>query len=536
MSGNIMEKPVKKRDYGGFKEPNKVVDSEGVNKAMERINPALLKDRSSRVELKGVVNHSDFEDRETQILSSINHPQDTLNEYLSPGMRIEIGVLDGWVDETHCLFDGFQTKDIKNDSNVTDNIIGIYDRDDCKSPAAQMDIGRDHGSHVLSLIGLMFKGGETEDNQFSLHVSADQIGSGTVTFEALHNTFVKRFEEGVIAPRVFNISATGLHPGDSDGLSKFRRRVVESRDATLFVFAAGNEGAALNPGSCVFEPPCFAADSSVENVINVAALQDDELLSLSDPLTGNQIESNFGSVVHVAAPGNNLVGASFGNRVGQLSGTSQAAPLVAATAAMLMDRNHRERNPMFIKDRIMYTSDLLPSLKEKQLQGGRLNVANAIREGFYFEKLDGVEVVGEKLAADTRQGFIRIFETSTGASCFVNFKHILRLSRVDTGAADDNPRPLFEIFLRNPTSGSIFFATEDGVGDVQSCDSAFPRGVLARKTIRFPERLELQTVGSRFTDPAILEEDEQGFTGDELSVPLSDLKNYIRDLNYDEAH
>jgi hypothetical protein len=86
-------------------------------------------------------------------------------------------------------------------------------------------------------------------------------------------------------------------------------------------------------------------------------------------------------VVHLAAPGQSIVSTSSGNRLSKASGSSQAAAFVSGAAALLFSMYERV-SAEDVKERLIYTADLLPAL-EGEVVSGRLNVRRAAE---YFNR------------------------------------------------------------------------------------------------------------------------------------------------------
>ncbi|MCO4793739.1 MAG: S8 family serine peptidase [Bacteriovoracaceae bacterium] len=138
--------------------------------------------------------------------------------------------------------------------------------------------------------------------------------------------------------------------------------VSEAQD-TLFVFAAGNDGANND------QYPTSPANIDAPNVITVAATMD-----------RNQIASfsNYGANrVHVAAPGVGIESPVPGNQYLKVSGTSQAAPYVAGVAAAIKDANS-ELSPTEIKKIILKSVDHRGFLKGKVATAGLINSKRAV--------------------------------------------------------------------------------------------------------------------------------------------------------------
>jgi hypothetical protein len=142
----------------------------------------------------------------------------------------------------------------------------------------------------------------------------------------------------------------------------------------LFIVAAGNvpDGTPrINLDTAIGQLATFRYKNGagLENFIFVAALTDkDELADFS----------NYGKpFVQIAAPGVEISSTITPDTFGTLSGTSQAAPFVSLTAAILKAEKP-DMVPMALKHRILNTCDWDEKLKDVVENGCRLNLAKAI--------------------------------------------------------------------------------------------------------------------------------------------------------------
>jgi subtilisin family serine protease len=141
----------------------------------------------------------------------------------------------------------------------------------------------------------------------------------------------------------------------------FEDAIKRANDAGIvFVAAAGNNGTST---------PTFPASYNLPNIICVANTNSNDVLASS---------SSFGSWVHLAAPGTNILSTLPNNRYGYFTGTSMAAPHVAGTVALVRSLNPT-LSPTNIRNRILTTVDPIPSLLSKVSTGGRLNLYNALQ-------------------------------------------------------------------------------------------------------------------------------------------------------------
>jgi hypothetical protein len=84
--------------------------------------------------------------------------------------------------------------------------------------------------------------------------------------------------------------------------------------------------------------------------------------------------------VDVAAPGEFLKSALYGGGYGWASGTSVAAPLVSATASLILGSGAEQWSPWRLKQRILSTSDLwIEPDGNDNVRFGLLNVERAVR-------------------------------------------------------------------------------------------------------------------------------------------------------------
>ena len=131
----------------------------------------------------------------------------------------------------------------------------------------------------------------------------------------------------------------------------------------LLVVAAGNDGDSIE------SHPVYPASFTNGNILTVAATtQRDALASFS----------NYGSKsVDLGAPGDNIQSTYPKSKYKSLDGTSMAAPLVAAAAAMLRAADS-DLSYSDLRSALKATVDPLPGLAGKTVTGGRINLERAL--------------------------------------------------------------------------------------------------------------------------------------------------------------
>jgi thermitase len=132
---------------------------------------------------------------------------------------------------------------------------------------------------------------------------------------------------------------------------------------TLLVVAAGNNSQNID------SKPIYPASFTQGNILTVASTTASGALSSF---------SNYGKkAVDIGAPGSNIFSTYLGSTYKTLSGTSMAAPLVSAAAAMLRAKDS-DLTYTQIKDALREHTTPLASLAGKTVSGGLLNVAAAL--------------------------------------------------------------------------------------------------------------------------------------------------------------
>lgn len=132
---------------------------------------------------------------------------------------------------------------------------------------------------------------------------------------------------------------------------------------TLLVVAAGNNSQNID------SKPIYPASFTQGNIVTVASTTAGGALSSF---------SNYGKkAVDIGAPGSNIFSTYLGSTYKTLSGTSMAAPLVSAAAAMLRAKDS-DLTYTQIKDALRDHTQPLASLSGKTVSGGLLSVATAL--------------------------------------------------------------------------------------------------------------------------------------------------------------
>lgn len=175
-----------------------------------------------------------------------------------------------------------------------------------------------HGSHIAGIIGSSAANGIGLAGVCPrVRIMAlkyyDSSGAG---FNNLQNT-VKAFQyANKMGAHIINYSGGGAEAATAE-----RMALEDSKSRGILVIAAaGNDGRSNDV------TPYYPASYPLDNIISVASINRyDQLLT----------SSNFGKLVHVAAPGLSVMSTLPGGRYGMMSGTSQATAFVTGAAALL---------------------------------------------------------------------------------------------------------------------------------------------------------------------------------------------------------
>lgn len=146
--------------------------------------------------------------------------------------------------------------------------------------------------------------------------------------------------------------------------SEAEKQAIAGAPNILFVAAAGNERYDND-----FHP-LYPASYDLPNLISVASSNKSDRLS---------VFSNYGiQTVHVAAPGENILGTLPGNDYDNLTGTSMSTALVSGLAALVFSK-FPYASPDQVKARILRTADRSDAFQTILTQG-RINAYRALNE------------------------------------------------------------------------------------------------------------------------------------------------------------
>ncbi|MES2666516.1 MAG: S8 family serine peptidase [Pseudomonadota bacterium] len=330
----------------------------------------------------------------SSLFRAIRHPYAEGREipeiYRGP---VTVTVLDATIDQGHC--------DWKKTYLASGEELPRIDDPACNLDSAEQLSDRDHVALVAGLIAAQPNGyGAAGINPYAdlNFLPLDSAVAPDMQIAALTSQLLAKIPRKT---EIVNISAGFMMPvlGSADSL---KQALTIHKSRVLFVVAAGNNNADLSD-ECPVLPACLNEFDNVVTVIGLTANVDDPTLWRSDTAG-----SNFSPKFALGAVAENVYSTVSGNRFGQMSGTSMAAAQVTATGSLILAASKRiwarelagERiPPRFIKDRLIYTADILPGLAGTVLSG-RLNVSRAMAVADdQFVLQDGRQIIGQVLAA-----------------------------------------------------------------------------------------------------------------------------------------
>ncbi|WP_237066728.1 S8 family serine peptidase [Loktanella sp. M215] len=327
------------------------------------------------------------------LLRAINHPLATLEDMPAALRRpVGVAVIDYRVEAGHCDWPPVFV--------APDRALPAATAADCAQIDETAVANGDHGVHVAGLIA----GQRSAFGPIGLNPAArlyllpfDRTLDVTQQIPALTQTLI------TIPPdvRVVNMSIGFLQPTEgSDALFKSLIAAYEPR--SLFVIAAGNDARDLKI-NCNLLPACYVDMDNVMTVVGLDASEDTP--ELWETLTQG---TNWSPRFAIGAVAENVLSTVSGNRYAHHSGTSSAAPQVAAAASLVFaaaewhfarELDGAQIAPKMVKDRLIYTADFFPEL-DGRMASGRLNVSRAVDvTNDRFILRDGRQVAGQVIAA-----------------------------------------------------------------------------------------------------------------------------------------
>ena len=293
-----------------------------------------------------------------------------------PLQNIHVAVIDSGIDPFHPDLHVVAEVDLagysrENDSDH-DNFTYVAAEEIFKSASALDDegnfdpykaVGDDdgHGTHVAGIIGAL----------------ADEIGivgiSPNVSLHSLNaidgdsgdlDDILKALEYVLIHPeiRVVNISmgwsTVAKNPEEQESLDRFNALIkqalqkIENKGIIVCIAAGNITNATPNPSTDTWAPASYDVGIIVSNY-NVSILEDGTLRD-----EGFSVDTKFGSVVDITAPGTNIISTYPSDELyGRKSGTSQATPLVSGAIAAFLAHAPLGITPTEVREILIETAE-----------------------------------------------------------------------------------------------------------------------------------------------------------------------------------
>jgi len=291
---------------------------------------------------------------------------------VSSGNAITVAVLDSGLDIEHKVFNNTgrlwtNMQEMSGSPGVDDDGNGYIDDFhgwNFISNNNNLSDGSGHGTHVAGIVV-----SSTED---ILNVSTANAGGQRVQVMALK--FLDSEGVGTTSDAInaiyyaVNNGAKVLNNSwGGNGYSGALHEAIAYSffENTVFVAAAGNKGANND------QIPIFPANYDVPNVISVGASDDSDSIAYF---------SNYGSSVHVSAPGVNILSTASGGDHDDYyssSGTSMSTPFVSGLAA-LMAREAPHFSGFQLKRDILNSATVVSKLATANSASARVNFRLAV--------------------------------------------------------------------------------------------------------------------------------------------------------------
>ncbi|MCD8049065.1 MAG: S8 family serine peptidase [Clostridia bacterium] len=321
--------------------------------------------------------------------------------------EVIIAIIDTGIDYTHPELadamwineDEIPDNGIDDDNNgYIDDVYGWNFYDDSNVVYSESEYN-DHGTHCAGIIAAKANNGEgiagiVQSGKVKIMcVKALGGSNGTGTSESLVRAI--RYAEANGAS-ICNLSLGGYY----DDQAKYREI---AKSSMLFSIAAGNDG--VNTDVQAHYPSGYDLD----NIISVANLSCDGTLHYS---------SNYGvKSVDIAAPGTYIFSTTPDNSYSYMTGTSMAAPMVTAAAAMIYS-HYANISLADVKEIILKSARKLSSLAGTCVSGGMLDLYAALT--YDQSLLSGAQWTAVEYENSAPE--ITIYTTSNMGGCYISLR------------------------------------------------------------------------------------------------------------------